>query len=391
VSSIRRLIAEVERLDQSDENRRRIDVQARLNRLEAVHPTPFNSFSLGGLFPIVVIGWSRRLNRPMDVEQVGKATGPLDSDYAARLVEFQLLQKTEAFRESGDDIPLNTAVGTNLGLCWLYRSSPVGERYQSDPQSGAFQAVPILETEQDLDRLTIPHYEYDQALHEQRVGVFQEILEGRLPVIDDGLPGGIGAPFQTANNLRGVQEILEDFLLRPHLVHRLMDYVSSAIVSYVGEAGAVRGGGTGTPSVFGCSGVFGCDEVNCDLFPPRYYEEFIYPYECRAAAVYDTIYYHSCANITPLFGKIATVPNMRRIHVSPWSDLRAAREATQGTVILEKWLDPNVNLNGISEEEMRRIAVEITDVGVDYPLDMRVETNTPGGKRFRDIFRKEAA
>ena len=388
---IEELITEVESLIGGDENQRRIDVQRRLNRLEAVYPTPFNSFSFSGIFPVVVNAWSRRLNRPMDVERIAKATGPLESDYAAPLIEFQLLQKIEAFKASCDDIPLNPAVSTNLGLCWLYRTSPVGERYATIPESGAFLAEPILKSEEDFDRLEIPEYRYDKGLHEQRVEVFDEILEGRLPVIDDALPGGIGAPFQTANNLRGVQEILEDFLLRPHLVHRLMEYVSESIVAYVTQMKAARDGEAGTPSVFGCSGVFGCDEVSCDMFPPSYYDEFIYPYECKAAGVYDSIYYHSCANITPLFEKIITIPHMRRVHVSPWSNLRKAVEAAQGRVILEKWLDPNIVLDKLSSEEMLTVVQEITDVGVDYPLDMRVDTGTPGGRLFRDMFHGETA
>ena len=71
-------------------------------------------------------------------------------------------------------------------------------------------------------------------------------------------PGGIGAPFQTANNLRGVQEILEDVIERPHLVHRLMEYVTESLLTYIPEMRQARARpDSPARSNFGCSGVFG--------------------------------------------------------------------------------------------------------------------------------------
>lgn len=389
--TIRRLVGRMERLVAGEENQRRMDVQRRLNRLEVVRPTPFNSFSWGAFFPTAINAWSQRLRRPMDVERIARATGPLDSDYAARLVEFQLLQKLEAFRLSNDDIPVSPVIHTNLGLCRLYRPSPVGERFRHVPETGDFAADPILTTEADFDRLEIPHYRYDRPLHEERLTVFEEIVEGRLPVVDDGLPGGIAAPFQTACNLRGMLQILEDFAAQPHLVHRLMDYVARSIVTYVGELKAAQANDTPNPSPFGCDGLFGCDEVSCSMFKPSCYDEFIYPYECRAAAAYDTVYYHSCANITPLFEKIVTIPKIRRLQVSPASDLRTAIDVTRGAVILERWIDPYLALDEMSREEMVALVRQTSDLGVEYPLDMRVDTSTLGGQRFRAVFHETAA
>ncbi len=276
MTDILKLIGEVEDIISGEENQRHIDVQRRLNLLEAVHPTPFNSFSFSGIFPIVANAWSNRLNHPIDIEFTGKSTGSIDSDCAANLIYFQLLQKIEAFKASNDDIPLSLPVSTNLGLCRLYRDSPVGEHYRTIPETGAFVAEPILKTEADFDKLEIQHYEFDEQLHKQRIAVFEEVLNGRLPVIDDAfLPPGIRAPFQTANNLRGVQQILEDFILQPHLVHRVMEFLSEAIVSYIGERVRVRRDNTGTPSAFGCAGVFGCDEVSCDMLPYPIFAEYM--------------------------------------------------------------------------------------------------------------------
>jgi hypothetical protein len=374
-------LKEVKSLLASEENQRRQEVQRRLGRKETVHPVPFNAWNLTSGFPLVVVGWSRRLGWKLDPERIGRETGPLTADYAAELVEFQLLQKIEKFKQVPEEIPIAPAISTNLGLCWMFRPGAFGERYRVETSTGAFVPQPILKEESDLEKLERPRFEFDRSRHEARVAVFEEIVEGELPVVDDGLPGGPGAPFSTANNLRGVLEILLDMKDRPAFVHRLMDVIAEAILSFNEEARRELGGGR--------MGTFGCDEVSCDMFPPAAYEEFIFPYECKAAAAFDSIYYHSCGNLTPLFGKIAEIPKIQRVHVSPWSELAAAIEQAGGKVVLEKHLDPRVNLDKLSREEMRAQVKKVTDLGTHYPLEMVVATNTPGGRLYREVFYEE--
>src|SRR3989304_1456141 len=99
--------------------------------------------------------------------------------------------------------------------------------------------------------------------HEARVTPFKEIVDGEPPISDDALPRGPGAPFSTANNLRGVLEILLDTKDRPRFVHRLMEFIAEAILTYHREARAELGGAR--------LGTFGCDEVSCDMFAPAVY------------------------------------------------------------------------------------------------------------------------
>ncbi len=389
MDTIKRLLAELEKLTESEENQRRIDAQRRLNNLEVVHPAPFDSQSFGSIFPYLIQPWCHKLGMPLDLAKIGRAMGPLDAEYALPVIEFQLRQKIDAFKNSHDDIPISPVIQTNLGLCWLYRESPVGERYRTMPETGAFHAVPILETEADFDRLELKPYVVDEELSKQRKKVFEDILEGHLFVADDGLPGGVGAPFQTANNLRGVQQVLEDMIERPHLVHRLMEFVVRATLEHAAQVRVYQESQKAGGGVFGCAGVFGCDEVSCDMFPPSFYDEFVHPYEMRVAHLYDSIYYHSCADITALYPKIMKIPNMRKVQVSPFSNLKTAIEIAQGKMILEYWVNQTLDLDSYSREEMRAYVRQVTDLGTDYPLGMLVLTQTPGGKLYRDVFYEE--
>jgi hypothetical protein len=378
---IRNLIQQVQSLVDSDENRRRQDVQRHLGQREVVFPTPINSWDITTTFPMMVQEWCRRLDWKLDLEKIGKATGPLTPDFAAELVEFQLLQKIYKFENVPDDLPLSLGINTNLGLCWMYRKGPLGEHYLIEEDTGAFVPVPILKTEADFDKLEMPRFSFDETLHKERVAVYTEIVEGHLPVGDDAMPGGIGAPFSTANNLRGVLEILEDMQERPHLVHRLMEFIADAILSLNQQIQEARGGIR--------MGTLGCDEVSCDMFSPAAYEEFVFPYECKVAPSFHSLYYHSCGNLTPLYKKIVQIPNVHRVHVSPWSNLEAAIRDAGGKVILEKHLDPTVEWDRLSREEVRVHVRQITDLGLDYPLDLVVETARPGGRLFREVFYEE--
>jgi len=409
---IKPLLTKLRTILASEENQRRHQIQERLGRREIVHPTPFNTWSLTEGFPIIVQNWCRHLGRDLDLEKIALETGPISSDFACEMIEFQLLQKIEKFRTDNDDFPISPRFCTNFGMCWLYQKGFLGERYHTDANTGAWIADPILKEESDLDKLEIPRYSFDNSLHEARVATFSEILDGEFPIIDDALPPGMGgALFHVASTLRGTMEILLDIKERPKFVHRLMDFIVEAILAQSREAQRVRGTDTSPketkvtlswapPLAWGGEKIsfFGVDEVSCDMFSPGVYEEFIFPYECRAAAAFDSIYYHSCGNLTPIFSKIVEIPNVHRIHVSPWSDLAVAIKATAGRVVLEKHLNPLIDLDKLSREEMRSYVKQVTDLGTDYPLEMVVEAPlgsglasgfSPGGQLFREIFYEE--
>jgi len=388
VDHIESLLAQVRTILSSEENQRRLEVQRKLSRREVVYPTPFNAWDLTDGVLTVIQGWCQRLDRKLNLERIACETGPLSSDFARELVEFQLLQKIEKFRTTADDIPIPPELHTNLGLCWLSQAGPLGTKPRVDYNSGAFVAEPCLKKESDLDKLEQPHFQFDRSLHESRIGIFEEIIGGELPIVDDSLPRGWSAPFSTAARLRGDLQLLLDIKERPRFVHRLMDFIVEAIIVFNRERKQILG--VEPLGAFGAEGIFGADDVNCDVFAPSVYEEFIFPYECRAATAFSSIYYHSCGNLTPLFARIIEIPHLLRIHVSPWSDLAVAVKETTARVVLEVHIfDPRINLQKFTREEMRSYVRKVTDLGTEYPLDMVVPVNTPEGQLYREIFYEE--
>ena len=403
MSGIPRLLKELKGLIKSEENHRRMAALEQLNRKEPV--VTFNGWCLTRGFPGAILPWFGRLGVTFDLECVARETGPVTPDFAAQMIEFQLRQKIWKFQDTPDDTPISPVINSNLALSWLYRPGPFGERFDVVAETGAYVVSPVILEESDLDSIEFPRYAFDRALHEARLTVYNEILGGELVVYDDGLPAKIYAPFGVANNLRGGLELLMDVKERPEFVHRLMRRITEATLGYNAKARDFEAAmwpktGVGVlpedhivPWEFSRGGVYmtllGSDEVSCDMFAPEEYEEFIFPYEREVAATCDHIYYHSCGNLTPLFEKIVQLPNLHRLHVSPWSDMRTAVEAAAGKVIIEKWLDPKVNLDLLSPEAMLESVKKITDLGGGYALEMIVPVQTAGGWRFREMFNEE--
>jgi len=412
VGKIEPLIEEVRSLIGSDENQRRQAAQDRLNRKEPVNLFNDWNFTTGVLGSVLM--WRKWLDRNLDVREVGGHTGRISHDFAAEMVEFQLLQKIHKFKNSRDDTPVSPVINTNLGLYALFREGPQGKTRKVDETTGAHVVVPTIKSESDLEAIEKSHVTFDRSLHEERVRAFEEIVGYDFPVVDDELPGYMGSPFGTAYNMRGGLEILTDFRTAPEFVHKLMGCVTRLIVTHNTEARAVwrevtaargeRAGHDGPPVVYEDSisgggfsrggvwmGTVASDEVSCDMFSPADYDEFIHPYEYEVARTFDYGYYHSCGNLTPLFERIVNLPNMHRVHVSPWSDMNKAIEVCAGSVILEKHLDPRVHLERLSRKEMRTYVKKVTDLGTGYPLDMVVPTFTAAGRLYKELFYEETA
>jgi len=413
MNKIERLIEEVRSLVATDENQRRQAAQDRLNRKEPVNL--FNDWNFTAGVPYMILLWCKRLGRSLDMRRGGRQTETVSRDFAAEMVEFQLLQKIHKFNNSRDDTPISPVINTNLGLCSMFGAGAEEDTRKVDETTGAFVVEPTINSESDLDALNDSHVTFDVSLHEARIRAFEEIVGFDFPIVDDALPAYMGSPFGTAYNMRGSARILTDFRVDPAFVHRLMKCVTRLIVNHNAELRAAQDqlaasrrkrAGRPNPSIvyedsvsnggFSRGGVWmgtvGSDEVSCDMFSPADYDEFIYPYEYEVARTFEKGYYHSCGNLTPLFERIISLPNIHRVHVSPWSDMRRAVEVCAGKVILEKHLDPRAGLERLSADQMRAEVKRVTDLGTDYPLDMVVEhlpTFTTAGRLYKRLFYEE--
>jgi hypothetical protein len=382
-----------ERLE-SPENERRLALQAALNRREKIFS--FNPWCwAAGLS----VGDASSPVPGMPIREVASRLSRLDVDFARAVAERQLCLHVQAFDLAVSDVPMATQVWSNMGLGWLYRQGAFGEKYRVDSETGAFIALPVLESCADWARLPVPAFAVDEALHHERMAILDEVTGGGLPLLDDLIPLPPGSLFGDASRLRGDTDLLMDFRLCPEDVHALMQFLVRSMVSFNQErekllgqdqwSCAKRVGGASIAYVFSSIASIGGvpmymageDHVSAAMFSEDDYLEFVFRYQADLLETRPCWYIHSCGNLTPFFRHIRKLPNVHRVHVSPWSSLEAAVAALGNSVILE--VHQPLDFDARTDAEIDRMADRLVDLcGGTCTVDV-VVPDSPNGRRLK--------
>lgn len=267
-------------------------------------------------------------------ELSGDAFRPDDSP--ARRIEAALAFKIWRARHFPDDAPIDASLKVVASPPPHRAPFPwsVEMEMLRTEESGSYKEVPTLLACEDVERIGVPCYEIDLAETARAVEEAQALTDGLLPITvrTDELHWG---PFEYAVRLRGIDNILYDVFDAPDFLHRLMDKITSGLISYQ-KAREAAGGVTAEASRFGHVPF---DEVSSGLatslkgtwayihaqsaasLSPEMYAEFVHPYNCRLAAITGKNYYHGCEDLSRKCRTIKTLPNLRLFHVSPWTPI----------------------------------------------------------------------
>ncbi len=209
--------------------------------------------------------------------------------------------------------------------------------------------TPFIDCEEDFDNIKIQNYRYDSVLHKQRLDLFSELTEGKLKIQDDNIGFGFlnkpGSPFEEACRTRGMMNILMDMRENPDFLHKIMSYFANFSIKRAKLMNSISGHDYFMPTIGG-------DDINCQMFSPGDYKEFIYPYELECSKHGKDYYYHSCGCLTPIYKQLATLQNIRKVHVSPWSDIKTAVNVFGKTVIIQKLMDTQQDVLNKNTKEM---------------------------------------
>lgn len=326
----------------------------------------------------------------------------------ARNIELQLRQKLFKHEHVPDDavilpiLHISAAYRTPADEMWGVRLTTREAEY-NHAAGGAYKPVPVIESEADIDRLSYASTDVDLETTRQRLEEARELVDDRLPVI-------VGAnrlstnPFEVVVRLRGMDNLLFDFVDRPQLVHRLMEFVTEGHVRYLQALDGL--GLIDTPVTWiGCrvqyeAGDAALERGSSGLAPswayisaqsaasisPAMFEEFLQPYHDRLARLFQPgrVYFHGCEDLTHKFRVMRHMPNLRRFHVSPWSNFASLAAEIGRDFVMEKHVHPTNNLLLFTEEQMRAELVEALEVGGDLIMDLNLsDIHTVGGRPER--------
>ena len=202
----------------------------------------------------------------------------------------------------------------------------------------------------------------------------RELLAGRMTV-NLKRPDLGHSPFDIAARLCGLENLLLWCAECPDRVRDLMRFLSRSHVEHHdrrGREGRInlhRDGeyarvgfrvhawrpGAGSTARLADEWAYVSAQTSSGLGPEQY-ESLVEPSSVELAAPFTrgTVYYHGCECLDRKLTSIARIPNLRRLHVSPWSSLPAARAALGDRVIYEVHTNPSEVFFGAKRAEIRR-------------------------------------
>ena len=252
---------------------------------------------------------------------------------------------------------------------------------------GAYAVDPVINEDSDMDQLQAPQFEVDEAATALRVEHALNTVDGKLPVHVRTDELGY-SPTEIMISLMGMEQVLYGVIDRPAFIHRLMDFITDAMIDYHQQR--EQAGRVDPEQTWGYRVQY--EELPTDedthklkfCWPtvaaqstvglsPTMYAEFVQPYHNRLAATLgeDRVYYHGCEDLTKKIPSIRTLPNLRRFHVSPWTDLESTVEQLGTDFVLEVVGHPDV-LHVMTREQMRADLERMMDIAGDYIIDLNL-------------------
>ena len=222
-----------------------------------------------------------------------------------------------------------------------------------------------IDSEKDLEKIKMPVVTHDEEASERNfqliVGAFGDILT----VEKTGIVHRWFAPWDELISWWDVQKVMMDLVLRPELVHQAMERLVNAhlcrlqqwkdlnLLSVTDGNYRVGSGGLGYTSElpnddFDPAHVRTTDQWGCgtaQIFSdvsPEMHEEFALQYERRWMEQFGLNYYGCCEPLHNKIDILKSIPNLRKISMSPWADVEKMLERTNGQYVLSYKPNPAV-------------------------------------------------
>jgi len=199
-----------------------------------------------------------------------------------------------------------------------------------------------LDTIEKVEALHEPVLTAYPEIDNQRVEWANDILDGILPVRLEGFYL-YHAPWDRIPRYRGVMQVLADLAFEPEYTHAIMRKFTQGAISNMRQMEALGLFDAGIsqlhctpPYVSGFEPPSGPTTMkNCwfrgmsQLFTevsPQMFEEFELNYAKPLMAEFGLVYYGCCEALDNKIELLKTIPNLRKIGVSPWANAETCAE-----------------------------------------------------------------
>jgi hypothetical protein len=276
---------------------------------------------------------------------------------------------------------------------------------------GAYHWDAPLKDFNDFDKLHFPEIKVDYEKTYFLKDLANEIFGGLLTV---GIKGNwwwtLGIT-QTLVFLRGLEQIMYDVYDYPDELHKLMAFLrdghmykldfleKNSLLSLNNDGTYVGSGGFGytrelpqkdfdenrvrTVDMWGFAESQETSQISPDMF-----EEFIFPYQLTILQRFGLNCYGCCEALNRRWHILEKIPNLRRVSVSPWADLKDMAEKLGDRYVYSMKPNPTyLAVSNIDEEFIRKELREAMRVTKGCRVEVIMKDNNTIGKNPENVIR----
>lgn len=222
-------------------------------------------------------------------------------------------------------------------------------RIASPEPTGAWGFDPVIRQPRDLEKLRHPVVSYDEAGTQQDLAQAQDLFGDILDVQLKGISHVSFHLMQVYVYLRGLEQVMMDMYDNPQMLHDAMafleegyrglirQYVDLDLLSLNNDGTYHSSGGVGYTDELPKPDYDPAHIRPCDMWAsaeaqemaqvsPAMHAEFILPYEKRLLAPFGLNGYGCCEDLTQKLDDVLTIPNLRRISISPFANVERCAE-----------------------------------------------------------------
>lgn len=237
---------------------------------------------------------------------------------------------------------------------WGMRETRIGG---ADGGSYAWDAP--LKDFAEIDRLRFPIITLDHDRTTRNANLAREIFDGILDVRLHTTWWWTLGLTQTYSNLRGLKQMLIDFIKHPREMHSLMTFLRDGTLARLNFLAQQRLLAPNNGGDYVGSGGFGwSDELNANEcspqtmwgfaeaqetigVSPKMFAEMILPYQIAILDRFGLNCYGCCEPLDQRWEFIRAIPRLRRVSVSPWANIPKMAEALGAEYICSLKPSPN--------------------------------------------------
>ncbi|NLO74004.1 MAG: hypothetical protein GX100_07885 [candidate division WS1 bacterium] len=289
----------------------------------------------------------------------------------ARGWEWGLRMRLYAWEHFADDEVLDDEM--SVGVCLVNTGWGLDPEYERTAERGASRWEGRLQDAADLEKLTPPTTQVDEAATERRLAEVHEVFDGILHVTRRNVHWwGISLIGEYAR-LRGLEQILLDMAMQPEFAHETMSLLQAGRLAWLDSLESqdllalnngndyVGSGGFGFTCELPSQG-FDPEHVRTrDLWgfaenqeggtiSPRMFEEFVLRYQLPILERFGLNCYACCEPVHDRLDVILQIPRLRRLSISPWTDREIAAEKL-GDRVIYSWKPNPARLAGVGFDE----------------------------------------